>query len=265
MDSTMIDFGIFQIKWYSFFILLAIATASLLIWREAKRKKISEDYITDILFYGILISILGARIYYVIFNLSYYCKYPLEIFMIWNGGLAIHGGMIAFLLFLYFYTKKNKKNFLLTTDILSVGVIIAQAIGRWGNFFNQEAYGRVVSLQFLKNLHLPSWIINNMYIEGQYREPTFLYESIFSLIGFILLLMIRKNKKIKTGQLTGIYMVWYGIVRFIIESFRSDSLMLGPIKIAQLISIILIVVGIYLLTKNQKREKLYDKDTIEKK
>jgi phosphatidylglycerol:prolipoprotein diacylglycerol transferase len=104
-----------------------------------------------------------------------------------------------------------------------------------------------------------------MYIEGQYREPTFLYESILSVAGFILLLIIRKNQKIKTGQLTGIYMTWYGIVRLIIESFRSDSLMLGPIKIAQLISIILIVVGIYLLTKNQKREKLYDKDTIEKK
>lgn len=263
MDSTMIDLGFFQIKWYSFFIFLAMVTGCFLVWKESKKKNIPEDYITNVMFYGIIYGILGARLYYVLFHLDYYWQNPLEIIMIWNGGLAIHGGIIAFLVFLGIYSKKKKKNLLLTLDILSVPIIIAQAIGRWGNFFNQEAFGRVVSLEFLQKLHLPKWIIKGMYIDGFYREPTFLYESIFSLVGFIVLILLRKNKKIKTGQLTGTYLVWYGIERVWIESYRSDSLMLGPIKMAQLVSIIFIVVGIYLLIKNQKGKQYYQKEQIE--
>ena len=255
MNDIMIDIGFIKIKWYSFFILLAIIIGGLIVFKESKKKDMSVDEITDILFYGILFGILGARLYYVLFNLSYYLKYPIEIIKIWNGGLAIHGGIIAGLIFLYFYTKKNKRNIFLLTDIMSVGLIIAQAIGRWGNFFNKEAYGRIVSSTFLERLHIPKFIINGMYIDGFYREPTFLYESIFNLIGFIILLLIRKNKKIKVGQLTGFYLTWYGIIRVIIESFRADSLILGSIKAAQLVSIILIIIGLFLLFR--KNEKLY--------
>ena len=263
MDRVLFDFGFFQIKWYSFFIFMGVLTASFLIIKEAKKKNINTDNIIDILFYGIIIGILGARIYYVLFNLDYYLSNPIEIIEIWNGGLAIHGGVIATLIFLIIYTRKKKMNLLLLLDILVVGLIIAQAIGRWGNFFNGEAYGRIVSLSFLKSLHLPKFIIDGMYIGGEYREPTFLYESVFSILGFIILLIVRRLKNTKTGQICGIYFIWYGIERFIIESFRSDSLMLGPLKIAQIVSILSIILGIYLFTKNIKNsKKLYKEDLL---
>ncbi len=261
MDRVLFDFGIFQIKWYSFFILLAIIIGGILFYKESSKKGLSNDDIVDIIFYGVLIGIVGARIYYVLFNLDYYLKSPLEIIMVWNGGLAIHGGLIATLLFLIFYSKKKNINILLLLDIIVISVIIAQAIGRWGNFFNGEAFGRVISLSKLENMHLPKFIINGMYINGSYREPTFLYESILNIIGFIILLVVRKLKNIKTGALTSIYLIWYGLVRIIIEIFRSDSLMLGPIKIAQLVSLIFIISGIILLFKI-KKNKNYQEDKL---
>ena len=261
MDRVLFDFGIFQIKWYSFFILLAIIIGGILFYKESSKKGLSNDDIVDIIFYGVLIGIVGARIYYVLFNLDYYLKSPLEILMVWNGGLAIHGGLIATLLFLIFYSKKKNINILLLLDIIVISVIIAQAIGRWGNFFNGEAFGRVISLSKLENMHLPKFIINGMYINGSYREPTFLYESILNVIGFIILLVVRKLKNIKTGTLTSIYLIWYGLVRIIIEIFRSDSLMLGPIKIAQLVSLIFIISGIILLFKIKKNKK-YQEDKL---
>lgn len=261
MDSTLLDIGIIHIKWYSFLIFIGIIVATLLIKKEGKKKKVDNDYLIDLIFYGVIIGILGARLYYVIFNLNYYLSNPIEIIQIWNGGLAIHGGIIAASLFFIIYTRKKKKNFLLTVDILSPGLIIAQAIGRWGNFFNQEAFGRIITKETLLKLHLPNFIINGMYIEGAYREPTFLYESFFSLLGFLILILLRKTKKIKTGQLTGTYLCWYGIERLIIESFRSDSLMLGSLKIAQLVSILLIILGSFLIFR--KNKKLYHNDTID--
>ena len=260
MDRVLFDFGIIQIKWYSFFILIAIMIGGKLFQKEAYRKGLPNDDSIDIIFYSILIGIIGARIYYVLFNLNYYLNNPLEILMVWHGGLAIHGGLISALVFLIFYCKKKKINILLLLDIIVVSVIIAQSIGRWGNFFNGEAYGRIVSLSKLREMHLPKFIINGMYINGKYREPTFLYESILNLIGFIILLTIRKIKNIKTGTITSIYLIWYGLVRVIIESFRSDSLMLGPLKIAQVVSILFIISGIIIFKTN--KNKLYKEDKL---
>ena len=261
MNSMMLDLGFLQIRWYSIFMLISIVTAALIMYQEAKKKGMDKDTFLDMAFYGVLIGITGARAYYVLFNLDYYLKDPIEIICTWHGGLAIHGALIATLTFLYFYTKKKKINFLLLLDIIVVGLIIGQAIGRWGNFFNGEAFGREVSLSFLQNMHLPNFIIKGMYINRAYREPTFLYESISSIIGFILLLVVRKKLSIKTGTLTSIYLIWYGTIRLIIESFRSDSLMLGPIKIAQLVSIIGIISGIVLLIRS-KENKYYKKDKL---
>ena len=263
MNSIMLDLGFFQIRWYSFFILIAIFFGGFLVYKEAVKKGIEKDQLIDIMFYTIIIGILGARIYYVLFNLDYYLKNPIEIIQIWNGGLAIHGGLIAALIFLLIYFKKKKMNLLLFLDIIVVGLILAQAIGRWGNFFNGEAFGRDVSIEFLKNLHLPKFIIDGMHIGSTYKEPTFLYESLLSLIGFIILIIIRKLKKLKTGTLTSIYLIWYGISRLIIETFRSDSLMLGSIKVAQLVSIIGIASGIIILYRSIKYNKLYIEDKIQ--
>lgn len=262
MSDTLFKIGPFSLKYYSFFIFLGMLVACFLIFREAKRKKINEDLLTNILFYGIIIGILGARSYYVLFNLDYYLKNPIEIFMIWHGGLAIHGGLIAGLIFLIIYSKKHNLNIFKLLDIIVVGVIIAQSIGRWGNFFNQEAYGPVTSLSNLKSMHLPNFIIKGMYIDGSYHEPTFFYESVISLLGFIILILIRKLKNLKVGTLTGIYLIWYGIERFIIESLRTDSLMLGNIKVAQLVSLIFIIFGIIVTIFSFKKNILYHKDNL---
>ena len=262
MKKTMIDLGPISIKWYSFFILIGILLASFLIIKEWKRKKGKEEEITNILFYGILIGILGARLYYCIFNWDYYREDILEVFKIWNGGLAIHGGILATLLFTIIYCKKKKLNLLLLLDIFTPGLIIAQAIGRWGNFFNGEAFGRIVSLKFLEKLHLPNFIIKGMYIDGFYREPTFLYESILSLIGFILIILLRKQKRIKTGIIVSFYLIWYGIERFIIETFRSDSLMFGSFKMAQIVSTIFMISGVIVLIYSVKKNPYYKEDTL---
>ena len=262
MDSVLFEYGWFSIKWYSVLILLGMIMGSLIFYQEAKDKKLSKDDMENIIFYGLLFGILGARLYYVLFNLDYYLQYPLEIIQVWHGGLAIHGGIIGGLITIIVYCKKKKINTVLLLDTIVMGLLLAQAIGRWGNFFNGEAFGRTVSYSFLKSLHLPSFIIKGMYIDGAYREPTFLYESIISLIGFFTLFGISKVKKIRVGQLTGLYLIWYGIERIIIESFRSDSLMLGPLKIAQVISLLFIIFGIYFVLKNIKSNKYYKEEKL---
>ena len=248
------SFKIFNIEihFYSLCILLGIFLAYILIIKESKRHNIEEQKVESLIFYTILVGIVGARLYYVLFNLDYYSYNVKEIFMVWHGGLAIHGGIIGGLIFLYFYTKKSNLNYLKMIDISVPGLIIAQAIGRWGNFFNQEAYGSAVTKEFLSNLHIPTFIIDGMLINGSYHIPTFLFESILSVIGFIILLLIRKNKNIKIGTLTAFYAIWYGIVRFIIEIFRTDSLMLSSFKQAQIISIIFIAIGITLLLDRKR-------------
>jgi len=261
MNRVMLDLGIIQIKWYSFFIFMGIIIAYSVIRKESLKKNLIDEKLTNLIFYGIIIGMIGARIYYVLFNLDYYLANITEIFKIWNGGLAIHGGIIASLVFIYIYCRREKLNFLLMLDIIVVGVIIAQAIGRWGNFMNNEAFGRITTLRYLENLHLPQFIIDGMYINGYYREPTFLYESVLSFIGFCCLIILRKMKKLKVGFLTSAYLIWYGLVRFFIESLRSDSLMLGNIKVAQLISILFVATGIYLLVYSTRKNKIYSKES----
>lgn len=263
MNPIMIDLGFIQIYWYSFFIFAAIVVATLLILKEAKRFDVSENFIINLALYTIPVSLIGARIYYVIFNWSYYSNNLLSIIKVWEGGLAIHGGIIAGLLFIVYYTKKQKQPTLKTLDFIVVGLIIGQAIGRWGNFFNQEAHGPITTLSFLQSLHLPQFIINGMKIGVSYYHPTFLYESVGCLIGFVILLIIRRAKNIKVGQLTAFYLIWYGAIRFMIESLRTDSLMLGSLKVAQLVSIFMILIGLVIMifqAKGSKFEKRYNLD-----
>jgi len=248
LNPVLIDLGFLQITWYSLFILLGVMIASFLVLKEGKKFGLTEDYVVNLMFWTVIFGIIGARLFYVIFNWNYYSHNVVEIFKIWNGGLSIHGAIIFGLMVVLLYSKKYEFRFLKMTDITVVGLIIAQAIGRWGNFFNSEAHGWEVSRRFLEKLHLPEFIINGMNINGTYYHPTFLYESLWCLIGFIVLLLIRKfNKYLKTGQLTGIYLAWYGVGRFFIEILRTDSLMLGPLKFAQVISVIMVIAGILLI------------------
>ncbi len=267
MNRVALDLGIIQIYWYSICIFLAVLAACTVIYLESKKRKIDIDFITNLAFNTIIVSIIGARAYYVLFNLDYYSANPIEILEIWNGGLAIHGGIIAGSLFVIYYTKKNMENTLKIFDIIVVGLILGQAIGRWGNFFNQEAYGAITSVEKLHSMGIPDTIINGMYILGAYRQPTFLYESIWNLFGFVALLIIRRYPYLKDGQISGIYLIWYSVARFIIEGMRSDSLMLGNFKVAQIVSLILMLIGIILfiyykrIKKCDVFEHLYCKET----
>ena len=253
MSNSFNIFGL-NITYYSLCILTGVIVAYILIYKEAKRHNINQRYIDDIIFYGLICGILGARIYYVLFNLDYYLDNINEIIKIWHGGLAIHGGILFGALFVYLYSRRNKINFIELTDIILPGVIIAQAIGRWGNFFNREAYGMMVSKELLEKLLIPKFIINGMNINGNYYLPTFYIESILCLIGFIIILLIRKYKN-KTGYITSFYLIWYGIIRLIIEYFRTDSLMIGPFKMAMIVSIIFIILGIILFIKSKKEKE----------
>ena len=244
----------FNVYYYSLCILLGVIVAYILITREGKKQGLPKEFISDLIFYTLIIGILGARVYYCVFNLDYYLANPSEILKIYNGGLAIHGGVIAGLIFVYFYTKKKNVSFIKILDIVAPAVIIAQSFGRWGNFFNQEAHGGITTYQNLKNMHIPEFIINGMHIEGKYYYPTFFFESIWCLIGFIILMILRKNKNIKLGMQIGFYFIWYGIGRFFIESLRTDSLMFFNLKIAQIVSLIGIIIGIIIIVTNRNKK-----------
>lgn len=260
MDRIAFDLGFLQIYWYSIFVFLGIFLGSIVILRETKKQKINQDFMINLIFYAVIFGLIGARLYYVAFNLDYYLRYPIEIFEIWNGGLAIHGGIIFGLVTIILYCKKYHAKSLKVLDILVVGLILGQAMGRWGNFFNGEAYGAVTTLSHLQQLGLPDFLIQGMYVNGAYHQPAFLYESIWSLFGFIALLMIRRYKYLKTGQLTGVYLIWYSVGRFFIEAMRTDSLMLGSFKVAQIVSIVCIIIGIFMLflcKKGTRFDNLY--------
>ena len=263
MNPIAFQIGNFAITKYSLCILTAFVLGYILALFEAKKHGISKESITDFLVYLVPIVIVGARLYYVLFEFKFYKNHLSEIFMVWHGGLAIHGGVLAGLIFLIIYTKKRKIDTLKFMDICAVSLVIGQAIGRWGNFFNQEAFGPEIGLtvddgfKFLKSLYIPEFIIDNMFIDGMYHHPTFLYESIGCLVIFITLILLRKIKKLKTGTICSIYFIGYGILRFFIESLRQDSLMFIDLKIAQVVSIIMVLSGIYMLLNSIIKGKNY--------
>lgn len=261
MSPNMFTLFGFDIKWYSFLILIGMIIGIILIEKEAKKFNIPKNDIFDMCFYAIIFGVIGARLYYVLFNISYYRYNLMEIFAIWNGGLAIHGGLIAGFITIYLYAKKKKLSLLRILDIAVPSIILAQAIGRWGNFFNSEAHGFATTYSFLKRICVPEFIIKGMNIGGSYYLPTFYFESLWCILGFIVLIIVRKFKYIKVGTLTCIYLMWYSFGRFFIEAWRTDSLMFGGFKVAQIVSITLFIVALgYLiyLHKKGKYENLYN-------
>ena len=244
MNRVFFSIGPIDIYWYSILIIFGILIGLFFSERDADKNSLGKDFISDLIFYLIPIGVIGARIYYVIFNYSVFDNF-IDIFKIWEGGLAIYGAVIFSIIFIIYYCKKRDKNILLTLDTLVPYLILGQAIGRWGNFFNGEAHGAITTLNHLKNMYIPNFIIDGMYINGSYYIPTFLYESIWCLIGFIILIIIKtKDKYEHKGILLSSYFIWYGIGRFIIEGMRTDSLYIGIFRISQIVSIILIIIGI---------------------
>ena len=256
--DPIIEIGFITIHWYSIILFIAILVGSNLAIKEAKRHGYEENFMVNLLFLGVIIGIIGARAYYVIFNFDYYKDNLSELFKVWNGGLAIHGGIIAGLICIAIICYKKKVNLLKILDFLVIGLILAQAIGRWGNFFNGEAHGPVTTLEHLQSLFLPEFIIDGMYINGNYYIPTFLYESVWCFLGFIIMIILRRKKFMKVGYLTSFYLVWYGIERFLVEGLRTDSLMFFSLKIAQLVSLAMIIIGIILFIYSLKKSDKYE-------
>ena len=256
MNPVAFSIGSFSVYWYSLCILFGFGLGFLFAKIEIKRhKSITNNFLYDYFFYLVPIVIIGARIYYCIFEWGYYSRNLGEIIQVWNGGLAIHGGVIAGIIYTVLFTKKHKINPILFMDIVAPSLALGQAIGRWGNFFNQEAYGPIVTFEKLNGMHIPKFIIDGMNINGYYHHPTFLYESITCFIIFILIILLRKYyKNLKVGTCCAIYFIIYGIERFFVEGLRQDSLMLGSIKVAQLISILMIVCGIVFIIFSIKKD-----------
>lgn len=252
MSSTFIAIGPFQIQWYSLLLLVAFTIGFIFVLKSRRKVNLSKNEMVDLIFYLIVVCIIGARLYYVLFNLDYYLTYPIDIIKVWEGGLAIHGGIIAGLIYLLIYCHKKQIQILKFTDIIVPALALGQAIGRWGNFFNQEAFGPVTTFGALKSMHIPTFIIDGMNIGGNYYHPTFLYESLWCFIMFLVLITFKKLKKDKIGLLTSIYLIMYGLERFFIESMRQDSLMIFNFKVAQIVSVMMILAGIIVSIKSRR-------------
>lgn len=274
IDPVAIEFGIFTVHWYGLILGMATVFGILLALWESKRIGVHPDIVMDLVIYAVPSAIIGARAYYVFFRWDYYSAHPGEIIAIWEGGLAIHGALIGSILAGYIYARVKGISFLKLADLAAPSILLGQAIGRWGNFINQEAHGGPVSLEFLESLKLPEFIIGHMNIDGIYYHPTFLYESSWNLIGVILLLWLRMKNPLR-GVVFFSYFIWYSIGRFFIEGLRTDSLAFtgpewaadflkllwapmdlifeqgamayGNIRIAQLMGIILITLSVLVI------------------
>jgi prolipoprotein diacylglyceryl transferase len=254
INPIAFEIGGLQVRWYGIIIAFGIYLATTLADREATRKGYRKDFIIDLVFWAVPLGFVGARLYYILFEWQYYLANPAEIIQIWHGGIAIYGGVIAGAATVYWFAKKEKVSFALLLDILAPVVLLAQSIGRWGNFTNQEAHGEVTTRAFLEGLHLPNFIIEQMQINGAYYQPTFLYESLWSFVGVLILFYLRRRKGVKVGEIAAGYLIWYSFGRFFIEGMRTDSLwMFNVIRISQLVSIVLFLLGIGLIIVRRRR------------
>lgn len=242
--KTIVTFGALHITWYAVLILTGAFIAYYMSIRQFKKWGYKVEIFENFFLMMLPIAIIGARLYYVIFEWSNtYAQNPMSIFYVWEGGLAIHGGIIAATIFGIFYFRHYQYSILRIADVIFPNMMIAQAIGRWGNFMNQEAFGGPVARSFYD--HWPSFIKNNMYIDGQFRQPTFLYESVGNIIGFLLITFVyKKYGRKKRGDLAFAYLTWYGMIRFFIEGMRTDALMIGPLRIAQIVSLLGVIIGV---------------------
>lgn len=237
-------FGI-DVMWYGILMASGMIIGTLVAIKEGKRVGIKEDDILDLAIVAIPSGLICARLYYVIFNWDFYSENMSQILNFRGGGMAIHGALIGGVLAGYIFSKYKKISFFKLADTVIIGMPLAQAIGRWGNFINQEAHGGPTDLPW------------GIMVNGQKVHPTFLYESIWNLGIFVFLWVFRKKKQYE-GQIIVLYTILYSTGRFFIEGLRTDSLMIGPLRMAQVISLIGVIGGIivhiYLSKKNKQQE-----------
>lgn len=262
-------FEVFNIKvyWYGIIIALAFMTAVVLAIRCCKKYKIEPDTILDLVLITAPAAIIFARLFYVVFSWDQYKDNLIDIFKIRDGGLAIYGGVIGALLAAWIYTNKKKIPFLHLVDFSAPYLVLGQAIGRWGNFVNQEAFGTATTLPWRMNGDIPDAVLGNLPemldLSLWGVHPAFLYESLWNIAVFTILIFLRDRKKVD-GEVISMYFILYGIGRFFIEGLRTDSLMLGSFRVSQLLSILLVLVFTTLFAYNRmKKTKEADEEPIE--
>ncbi|MBQ6089080.1 MAG: prolipoprotein diacylglyceryl transferase [Firmicutes bacterium] len=243
-------FGI-DIMWYGVLIGFAFILGTLINYRRAPKLGLKPDTFLDVIIWLIPASLVGARLYYVIFNWSYYSNNLAEIINTRNGGLAIHGGLILGIIAVYFVSKHDKESFPDVLDLMAPVVPLGQAIGRWGNFFNEEAHGTETDLPWAQ------------IIDGKGYHPTFLYESIWCFLLFIFLIWFSNYRRSFKGQIICLYFMLYSIERFFVESLRTDSLMIGPLRQAQVISIVIFIAAFIIYHVLRKKYPLAERPAVQ--
>ena len=262
INRVAFSIGSFQVYWYGLIIATGLILALVYAHFSAKRYNVDGSKLMNCVFAGIITGIIGARLYFCIFKWDYYGSHPLEIFAIHEGGLAIYGGIIGALLGGLGVAKIQKMKFMPILDITMVGFLIGQGLGRWGNFFNQEAYGTPTDFP---------WGMMSEGTLGETVHPCFLYESLWCLLGVAVLHFYGKYRQRYAGQIFYLYLVWYGFERMIVEGLRTDSLYLPvqlfgmDIRVSQVLSAFIMVIGLIMLLINIKREDPFYADYRRKK
>lgn len=253
ISPTIVEFSLFgrdfSLNWYGLLIALGFLLAVIYALRRAKKFDIDPDRMIDVVLVSALFAFVGARLYYVLFSAERadYFEDPLSILYVWEGGLGIYGGIIFAFITGVIMCRVRKVNILAMFDLASLGFLIGQCIGRWGNFFNQEAFGGNTTLPWgMTGDIIQSGVNGSGYTLSEPVHPTFLYESLWCLLGFLLLHFISKKAYKFKGELFSLYIVWYGAGRFFIESLRSDSLYFGAMKVSQLVAALSVAGGVAL-------------------
>ncbi|HOD60860.1 MAG TPA: prolipoprotein diacylglyceryl transferase [Bacilli bacterium] len=276
IDPVAFEIGNLEVRWYGILIVIGVLLALFMGLQEGKRMGIDEDFIYTGLIICLPLAMIGARLWYVLFNLDSFDSFA-EVIGLKGGfsGLAIQGGVIVAIVFVLVYCYKKKVSPYKVFDLLAPGLLIGQIVGRWGNFCNHELYGQMVDNVDLFQKIFPKFITNNMYISGGYLlpgltegyyHPMFLYESGLNFIGLIMIFILRrKAKRLESGDFLGFYLIWYGIVRTITESFRHEGevLLIGNIRVSFVMSIVFIIAGIlFLVLKRIKGKRVLYQDLI---
>ena len=248
INRVAFSIGNFSIYWYGIIIAIGLTLALLYGIRECKKVGLNLDDFYNMVLICIPSAIICARIYYVIFSFDMYKDDLLSVFDIRNGGIAIYGGIIGTFLAILIYCRTKHIKLGIPLDMLAVGLLVGQAIGRWGNFVNAEAYGAATTLPWAMTIE------SGIHTVAESVHPTFLYESLWNAAGIIVLLLFKKHKKFD-GEVFSLYMIWYGLGRMLIEGLRADSLYIGSIRVSQLLSLIILATGLILIIINRLKLK----------
>lgn len=265
INDTAFTIGSFEVKWYGIIICLAVVLCITLALRACEKHGIKQDHLLDYILFAIPSAIIGARVYYVVFNLDQYRDNWKSVFDYWEGGLAVYGGVIAALLAAFFVALYKKQSFIKIAGFAAPYIILGQAIGRWGNFFNQEAFGGPTKMPWGMTGNEIEGFVNSQYSAGVpgYQigtlvHPTFLYESLWCFLAFAFIMVYRKKWEKTEGESLCLYMILYGAERLVVEGLRTDSLYIGHsgIRVSQLLSGVLIIAGIALFIDVRRRWKI---------